>query len=95
LGLKAIDPEADLERLALGTCRLVAGRRAGRTLQREPGYLGPPLGEQRCYCRDHCLTSIAEDPADDAPVRAPRDARSCWTRRLLEGARFFASFADE
>jgi hypothetical protein len=95
LGLKAIDPETDVERLAVGTCRLVAERRVGPTLEGDPRFLVPPVGEREGYCRDHCLPTIAGDPAHDAPVRAPRDARSCWTRRLLEGARFFASFADE
>ncbi len=47
LGLLTIDTDTDRERLALGTCRLVAERRVGRGLHGDPRYLAPALGAAR------------------------------------------------
>lgn len=95
LGLLTIDPDTDRERLALGTCRLVAERRVGRGLHGDPRYLAPALGRREGFCRDHCLSRVAGHPEDDVAVGLPRSRRNCAVRNMLEGVRLFAGFPDE
>jgi len=95
LGLKTIDASIDLTRLGFGTCRFVAERRVGRSLHGDPRYFVPLLGRREGFCHDHCLTRVASHPDDDAPAGTPRSAGNCAMSHLLEGVRFFASFADE
>jgi hypothetical protein len=95
LGLLAIDPDVDRERLALGTCRHVGERRVGRSLHGDPRYLAPALGRRESFCRDVCLSRIGGHPEDDVAPGPSRNARNCAVRGLLEGVRFFASVPDE
>jgi len=95
LGLLAVEPDVDRERLAVGTCRLVAERRVGRSLHGDPRYLVPALGRRESFCQEHCLSRVCGHPEDDATLGLSRNARNCGVRGMLEGVRFFASVPDE